>query len=263
MCTCFCSQTEKDWKSDVCNTPDDTSGDTETSETLSPKKNYFFFRGRGGRGRGNFRQQYAIARAQMKRKEERQRQTLNVSVDGGSDKKSTRKSTSRIIQEDDLEFFQHIRGATYRYLFLIEYCYIYSKLFFFHLLNICSMELKKWTFPLKSHNDIVKSLNSISSPKVRVKHIPIEVLTLLEPSTFGKKVTKSKSKSAKTKGLDLTITPSLNEKIADDTVDLSKLPPKFLSQLRPFQLDSVSFALKRNARIMIADEMGLGKFSFC
>ncbi|XP_067348920.1 DNA annealing helicase and endonuclease ZRANB3 isoform X1 [Channa argus] len=40
---------------------------------------------------------------------------------------------------------------------------------------------------------------------------------------------------------------------------LSRLPPKLLQRLMPFQREGVEFALCSNGRCMIADEMGLGK----
>ncbi|XP_061658368.1 DNA annealing helicase and endonuclease ZRANB3 isoform X3 [Syngnathoides biaculeatus] len=40
---------------------------------------------------------------------------------------------------------------------------------------------------------------------------------------------------------------------------MSRLPPKLLERLMPFQREGVRFALSKNGRCMIADEMGLGK----
>ncbi|WAR19042.1 ZRAB3-like protein [Mya arenaria] len=44
-----------------------------------------------------------------------------------------------------------------------------------------------------------------------------------------------------------------------DTEILSKLPPKLLHRLMPFQKKGVLFAVRKNGRCLIADEMGLGK----
>ena len=104
-------------------------------------------------------------------------------------------------------------------------------------------------------------LNFFPPPsQVTVHPIPAPVLALLCPSlsrstqrrlSFEKKKDKSES--------------GLKEKAGDhkegavgDMVDLSLLPPHFLTRLHSFQLEGVSFALRRGGRVLICDEMGLG-----
>jgi hypothetical protein len=84
------------------------------------------------------------------------------------------------------------------------------------------------------------------------------VLALLNPS---RKNTKRRlpldTKSDKKGSIGETKEKSL-ENMSSDSVDLSLLPPHFLTRLHSFQLEGVSFALKRGGRVLICDEMGLG-----
>ena len=44
-----------------------------------------------------------------------------------------------------------------------------------------------------------------------------------------------------------------------ESIDLSKIEPKILESLMPFQLQGIQFGISRGGRVLIADDMGLGK----
>ncbi|KAK6627944.1 hypothetical protein RUM44_010426 [Polyplax serrata] len=88
--------------------------------------------------------------------------------------------------------------------------------------------LKKWTFPLSQHGNLVSKLRNLD-PAVVVNAIPDPLLRSL----------------------------SKNDEL--DQVDWARIDKYLRESLLPFQVDGIRFGIKKQGRCLIADDMGLGK----
>ncbi|CAM9872577.1 unnamed protein product [Discosporangium mesarthrocarpum] len=105
-------------------------------------------------------------------------------------------------------------------------------------------QVKKWTFPLGSHENLVGALGREGVKVVPVPRAAIAAATLAVGPSWN-----SDAKKEGGEGKD-TNPVGLCEK---------KVPKCMLDTLAPFQKEGVEFVLRKGGRAMIADEMGLGK----
>ncbi|KAM5268881.1 SWI/SNF-related matrix-associated actin-dependent regulator of chromatin subfamily A-like protein 1 isoform 2-T6 [Hipposideros larvatus] len=98
------------------------------------------------------------------------------------------------------------------------------------------VKTRKWNFLLEEHNELVERVRCL--PQVQLSPLP-KTLTLAFASQMEK--------------TSLCPTADIPE------ADLSKVDPKLVSSLLPFQRTGVNFAIAKGGRLLLADDMGLGK----
>jgi SWI/SNF-related matrix-associated actin-dependent regulator 1 of chromatin subfamily A len=94
-------------------------------------------------------------------------------------------------------------------------------------------DIKKWVFPLKEYDNVVKQVSQ-QFPMMKIKPIPKSVLNLCKRVPH-------------------------QDSLSSVKIDLSRIEPKIKSKLMPFQVEGVETAIRWKGRILIADEMGVGK----
>ncbi|XP_074169046.1 SWI/SNF-related matrix-associated actin-dependent regulator of chromatin subfamily A-like protein 1 isoform X2 [Rhinolophus sinicus] len=98
------------------------------------------------------------------------------------------------------------------------------------------VKTRKWNFLLEDHNKLIERARSL--PQVQLSPLP-KTLTLAFASQMEK--------------TSLSPTADIPE------TDLSRVDPKLVSSLLPFQRAGVNFAIAKGGRLLLADDMGLGK----
>ncbi|XP_019635007.1 PREDICTED: SWI/SNF-related matrix-associated actin-dependent regulator of chromatin subfamily A-like protein 1 [Branchiostoma belcheri] len=99
------------------------------------------------------------------------------------------------------------------------------------------MQTRVWSFELKDYEKLSK-VQKAQLP-VQLSPLPKSVLTTFKNQLKGK------------------MTEELDRRVPE--ADLSRVEPKLVNTLLPFQRKGVNFAIWRNGRVLIADDMGLGK----
>lgn len=98
------------------------------------------------------------------------------------------------------------------------------------------VKTRKWNFLLEEHNKLIERVRCL--PQVQLNPLP-KTLTLAFASQLEK--------------TSLCPTADIPE------ADLSRVDPKLVSSLLPFQRAGVNFAIAKGGRLLLADDMGLGK----
>ncbi|KAF6362206.1 SWI/SNF related, matrix associated, actin dependent regulator of chromatin, subfamily a like 1 [Rhinolophus ferrumequinum] len=98
------------------------------------------------------------------------------------------------------------------------------------------VKTRKWNFLLEDHNKLIERARCL--PQVQLSPLP-KTLTLAFASQMEK--------------TSLCPTADIPE------ADLSRVDPKLVSSLLPFQRAGVNFAIAKGGRLLLADDMGLGK----
>lgn len=98
------------------------------------------------------------------------------------------------------------------------------------------VKTRKWNFLLEEHNKLIERVRCL--PQVQLSPLP-KTLTLAFASQLEK--------------TSLCLTADIPE------ADLSRVDPKLVSSLLPFQRTGVNFAIAKGGRLLLADDMGLGK----
>lgn len=98
------------------------------------------------------------------------------------------------------------------------------------------VKTRKWNFLLEEHNKLIERVRCL--PQVQLSPLP-KTLTLAFASQLEK--------------TSLCLTADAPE------ADLSRVDPKLVSSLLPFQRAGVNFAIAKGGRLLLADDMGLGK----
>ncbi|XP_070278188.1 SWI/SNF-related matrix-associated actin-dependent regulator of chromatin subfamily A-like protein 1 [Myotis yumanensis] len=98
------------------------------------------------------------------------------------------------------------------------------------------VKTRKWSFLLEEHNKLIERVRCL--PQVQLSPLP-KTLTLAFASQLEK--------------TSLCLTADVPE------ADLSRVDPKLVSSLLPFQRAGVNFAIAKGGRLLLADDMGLGK----
>ncbi|XP_008553472.1 SWI/SNF-related matrix-associated actin-dependent regulator of chromatin subfamily A-like protein 1 [Microplitis demolitor] len=107
----------------------------------------------------------------------------------------------------------------------IEYCKTFKT-------RVYDQQRKLWSFDITEYNDFLKGLKD-SAPQVQLAGLPQYVYRVFKNNA--------------------SIKPEITEP------DLSRIDPKLMETLMPFQREGVCFGIKKDGRCMIADDMGLGK----
>ncbi|KAI8515486.1 SWI/SNF- matrix-associated actin-dependent regulator of chromatin sub A-like protein 1 [Branchiostoma belcheri] len=100
------------------------------------------------------------------------------------------------------------------------------------------MQTRVWSFELKDYEKLMERVQKAQLP-VQLSPLPKSVLTTFKNQLKGK------------------MTEELDRRVPE--ADLSRVEPKLVNTLLPFQRKGVNFAIWRNGRVLIADDMGLGK----
>ncbi|XP_036872336.2 SWI/SNF-related matrix-associated actin-dependent regulator of chromatin subfamily A-like protein 1 isoform X1 [Manis javanica] len=98
------------------------------------------------------------------------------------------------------------------------------------------VKTRKWNFLLEEHSKLIEKVRCL--PQVQLDPLP-KTLTLAFASQLKK--------------TSVCLTADIPE------ADLSRVDPKLVSNLLPFQRAGVNFAIAKEGRLLLADDMGLGK----